>query len=108
MSHSGRLASVLALVVSVSIAASADAAGCDRACLSKTLDQYLAAIVKHDPNAAPLAAGFRYTENALDVRPGDGIWKTAIGLGPVQRHYVDEATGQAAYFGTVQEGADTG
>ncbi len=32
---------------------------CDRACLKTTLDQYLNAVVKHDPKAAPLFAGFR-------------------------------------------------
>ena len=26
---------------------------CDRACLKTTLDQYLNAVVKHDPKAAP-------------------------------------------------------
>jgi hypothetical protein len=108
MSHPRRLACVLTLILSVSIPVSADAAGCDRACLSKALDQYLAAMVKHEPKAAPLAAGFRYTENALDVRPGEGVWKTATGLGAVQRRYLDAVTGQAAYFGTLEEGADTG
>jgi hypothetical protein len=108
MSTPPRLAGALILVVALAVAASAEAAGCDRACLVKTLDRYMAAVVKHDPGAAPLAAGFRYTENALEVHPGDGIWKTATGLGTVQRHYLDAVSGQAAYFGTIEEGATTG
>lgn len=32
---------------------------CDRACLRTMLDQYLNAVIKHDPNAAPLVVGFR-------------------------------------------------
>lgn len=80
---------------------------CDRACLRTMLDQYLAAVVKHDPSTAPLAVGFRQTENAINVRPGNGVWKTVTGLGKVQRRYLDAAAGQAAYYGTVEEGNGT-
>src|SRR5215471_12054316 len=58
---------------------------CDRNCLRTLLDQYLAAVVKHDPKAAPLAVGFRQTENAINVGPGAGLWKTVTGLGRMQR-----------------------
>ena len=80
---------------------------CDRACLRTLLDQYLAAVIKHDPAAAALVVGFRQTENAINVRPGNGVWKTVTGLGKVQRRYLDEVTGQAAYYGTVEEGGST-
>lgn len=108
MSTARRLVGFLSLVACIGVATSADAAGCDRACLTDALDRYLAAVVKHDPAAAPLATGFRYTENALEVRAGDGLWKSASRLGSVQRRYLDAVTGQAAYFGTIEEGADTG
>jgi hypothetical protein len=77
---------------------------CDRACLRSLLDQYLNAVVKHDPEAAPLAVGFRQTENAVVVRTGTGVWKSVTGLGAVQRRYLDAVTGQAGYFGIVDEG----
>src|SRR5262245_5317547 len=80
---------------------------CDRACLRSLLDRYLAAVVKHDPAAAPLVVGFRQTENAINVRPGNGVWKTVTGLGKVQRRYLDPVTGQAAYYGTLEEGDTT-
>ena len=80
---------------------------CDRACLRSMLDQYLNAVIKHDPAAAPLVVGFRQTENAINVRPGQGVWKTVTGLGKVQRRYLDPVTGQAAYYGTVEEGSET-
>lgn len=91
-------------------AAAADApaqTACDRACLRTMLDRYLAAVVAHDPGAAPLVVGFRQTENAINVRPGNGVWKTVTGLGTVQRRYLDPVTGQAAYYGTVEEGSST-
>jgi len=81
-------------------------ANCDRACLGTVLDQYLAAVVKHDPAAAPLAYGVRQTENAINVAPGNGVWKTLTALGDVQRKYFDPVSGQAAYYGSIKEGND--
>jgi len=37
-------------------------------------DQYLAALVKHDPSGLPLARGVRFTENTAEIRIGDGLW----------------------------------
>jgi hypothetical protein len=68
------------------------------------LDQYLAAVVKHDPKAAPLVVGFRQTENAINVPAGGGVWKTMTGLGKMQRRYLDDGTGQAGYYGLIDEG----
>jgi len=79
-------------------------ASCDRACLRTTLDQYLQAVVKHDPAAAPLVVGFRQTENAINVPAGGGVWKTMTGLGKMQRRYLDPVTGQAGYYGLIEEG----
>ena len=94
---------VVALCGGVSPAAAQ--ATCDRACLRSTLDQYLAAVVKHDPKAAPLTVGFRQTENAINVAPGGGVWKTATGLGKMQRRYLDPVSGQAGYYGLIEEGS---
>jgi hypothetical protein len=80
-------------------------AACDRSCLGTTLDQYLAAVVKHAPAAAPLALGIRQTENAINVAPGAGVWKSVTALGEVQRKYLDTVSGQAAYYGSIKEGA---
>jgi hypothetical protein len=77
---------------------------CDRACLRTLLDQYLTAVTKHDPAAAPLFAGFRQTENAVVRRLGTGVWQTVTALGRMQRRYFDPVTGQAAFFGIVNEG----
>jgi len=86
---------------------SASAQDCDRACLKTSLDQYLNAVVGHNPSAAPLFPGFRQTENAVVVKLGTGVWKSVTGLGKVQRRYLDAVSGQAAYFGIVQEGASS-
>jgi hypothetical protein len=105
------LSVVLIVVGAIAVAAAPrpaqTQAACDRACLRTMLDQYLAAVIKHDPGAAPLVVGFRQTENAINVRPGNGVWKTVTSLGKVQRRYFDAVSGQAAYYGTVEEGDST-
>jgi len=78
-------------------------AGCDRACLKALLDQYVNAVVQHNPAAAPLAVGFRQTENGMVRRPGSGLWQSAKAVGKLQRRYLDAESGQAGYFGTLEE-----
>src|ERR1700733_6734418 len=82
---------------------SAYGAGCDRACLKAMLDQYLTAVVQHNPAAAPLSVGFRQTENAMVRKTGAGLWQSAKALGKLQRRYFDAESGQAGYFGTLEE-----
>ena len=82
---------------------SAYGAVCDRACLKTTLDQYLTALVQHKPAGAPLSVGFRQTENAMVRRPGTGLWESTKGLGKLQLRYFDADSGQAGYFGTLEE-----
>ena len=82
------------------------AAACDRACLKTSLDQYLQAILKHDPKAVPLFLGYRHTENAVLVKLGEGAWKTMTSIGNVDRRYFDPVSGQAAFFGVINEGAE--
>jgi hypothetical protein len=94
------LASLLAL-------SAASAATCDRACLKAALDQYLAAVVEHNPSAVPLSVGFRQTENSMVRRPGTGLWQSAKALGKLQRRYFDTESGQAGYFGTLEEANGT-
>ena len=94
-------------LVSFLAVGSAYAAACDRACLKAALDQYLNAVVEHKPAAAPLSAGFRQTENALVRRPGTGLWESATALGKLQRRYFDPESGQAGYFGTLEETSGT-
>jgi len=106
--HSARVLACAIALFSIAAAPAAFAqANCDRACLRTMLDQYLNAVIKHDPSSAPLFVGFRQTENAVVVRPGNGVWKTVTGLGKVQRRYFDPVSGQAAYFGIVEEGGAT-
>ena len=61
MSRYVRWIVVGAMVMAAGVAPASAQTACDKACLRTMLDQYLAAVVKHDPAAAPLVVGFRQT-----------------------------------------------
>ena len=56
---------------------------CDRRCLVTLMQNYLAALVKHDPKAVPFADEVKFTENTANIPVGDGLWVTASG-GPTE------------------------
>jgi hypothetical protein len=74
--------------------------------MTGTLDRYLAALVVHEPGLAPITPDLRSTENGMEVAVGEGLWRSLNGLGEVGRRYVDTASGQAAFLGTVTEGGE--
>jgi hypothetical protein len=76
---------------------------CNRACLEGVIDQYLAALVKHDPKGLPLSEDVIYTENAQALKVGDGFWKTAEGVGNYKHIFADPEFGQVAMMGTMRE-----
>ena len=76
---------------------------CDRACLEGVMNQYLAAVVAHDPRQLPLSEDVMYTENDQILKAGDGFWKTAAGLGNYKHYFADPEAGQVAFMGTMQE-----
>src|SRR5579862_8881313 len=98
-----RLAAFLVVFAAV---VPASAATCDRACLKSSLEQYLPAILKHDPQAVPLSLGYRHTENAMLTKLGEGAWKSITSIGKVDRRYYDPTTEQAAFFGVLNEGTE--
>jgi hypothetical protein len=103
MTRLGRRIVVGVLIAIGSVGRASAQTACDRRCLRTLLDQYLAAVIKHDPQAAALRVGFRQTENAINVFPGGGVWKTVTGLGKMQRRYLDPESGQAGYYGLIEE-----
>jgi ketosteroid isomerase-like protein len=98
------LLSLAAASFAVPVRAVAATAACDRSCLKSLLNGYLTAVMQHDPAAAPLAATYRHTENAINIPLGKGVWQSVTGLGQVQRRYLDPVSGQAAYYGIAVEG----
>lgn len=77
---------------------------CDRACLEALTDQYLAAVVAHDPSRLPLSEDVMYTENKQRVDLGDGFWRTATEIGNYAHYFADPDMTQAGWMGTMREG----
>ena len=76
---------------------------CNRACLENIVNQYLAAVVAHNPAGLPLSKDVMYTENDQKMDIGDGFWKTAEGRGNYTHIVADPDFGQVAYMGTMRE-----
>src|SRR5499427_10624633 len=69
---------------------------CDRACLLKTADDYLTALVAHNPAKAPMAPNAKFTEQTKVLKVGeDGLWKSALSISPTFKIPVpDPVSGQ--------------
>src|SRR5688572_20243855 len=94
---------LIALLLGGSVQA-ADNTPCDRVCLNKLADNYVAALVAHDPGKASLAKNVRIVENIKAIQPGEGLWKTASGLPGNFRIYVpDTVAQQVGYMALMQE-----
>jgi hypothetical protein len=76
---------------------------CNRTCLEGLIDQYLSAVVAHDPKRLPLSEDVMYTENNQVLKVGDGFWKTAAGIGNYKHVFADPEFGQVGFMGTMQE-----
>lgn len=100
-----RLALLLALTLGGRLAFAADnnPAGCDRACLYGFLDTYLEALISGRQGAVPVSGNFRFTENNVELKLGDGLWNTISGRGDYDLRVADTGSGQVGFFGIVEE-----
>jgi hypothetical protein len=91
------------LLVSVRPAFAKD---CDRACLSDLVTQYLKDMTAHNPAALPVSPNVRFTENGDVMKLGNGLWRTASGLGTYRQDILDVAGHTAATQAVVLEDGD--
>jgi hypothetical protein len=70
-------------------ATSAAAKSCDRTCLADLVTQYLNDMVAHNAAALPVAKDVRFTENGQVMKLGEGLWRTASGLGNYRQDILD-------------------
>lgn len=79
-------------------------AHCDRACLIDTMNNYLAALVAHDPSQVPLSPHIEFVENTIPMHPGDGLWKAAAALPTTFKIYVpDPVSEEVGFMGVMEE-----
>lgn len=76
----------------------------DRQDLVDLMEQYLAALAKHDPSAVPLSDNVKLVENTEVIPIGKGLWETSTG-GPTQfKIFVaDPVAGQVGFMGVIEE-----
>jgi len=75
---------------------------CDRDCLIKLTDSYVASFAKHSAEGVPLSDEVRIVENVKPIRAGEGLWKdVASGPTQFQIHVPDEARQTAGWIGMV-------
>jgi hypothetical protein len=76
-----------------------------RSCYDRLVDDYLAALVAHDPSRIAFAADARFVENIKATKIGDGLWKSASAAPTTFKIYVpDPVSGQVGFMGVMQEG----
>jgi hypothetical protein len=78
-------------------------ASCDRACLEKYVEQYMDAMLSHEPNPTLFAKDCRFTENGVRLQLGEGLWSTIVGKGTYKFFIPDVETQQVAFLGTARE-----
>jgi hypothetical protein len=69
--------SALTLAALTGATAHAADATLDRGGLLELADNYLTALVAHDPGKVPLAGNVKVVENVTRIKAGEGLWKTA-------------------------------
>lgn len=103
--HAASVIVVLAGAMLLASAPSASAATakklpahCDRACLIGVMNDYLAALVAHDPSRISLAPNVEFVENTQVLHPGEGLWKTADALPTTFKIYVPDPISEQVGF----------
>lgn len=71
--------------------------------LVNLMDQYLAALVNHDPGSVPLAENVKLVQNTKPIPIGEGLWKTASKLPGDFKIYVADPAGERIGFMGVME-----
>ena len=87
----------------VPIVVSGQGAKCDRACLTDMTTRYLNAMVAHDPSPLPVAPNARFTEDTVQMKLGEGAWKTVTMLRPYRVDFIDVPQGVAAVHAVMEE-----
>jgi len=76
---------------------------CDYACLTGFVDQYLKALVAHDPSQIPVTENVKFTENTIPLKLGAALWGTMSGMGTYKLYFADPHAGQAGLEATIRE-----
>ena len=95
---------VASIAATLSQAAAAQSASCDRECLRSTMTTFLYALLEHDASKLPVAATVRVTEDAVE-KPlmNVGLLNTVTRLRGYRQDILDERAGVAGAAVVVEE-----
>jgi hypothetical protein len=79
---------------------------CDRACLQELAEQFIGALLAHDPGKVALAKGVRYSENSVPLPIPDGFWKNATGVRNYRLYIADPEWGTVGFYARMYQNGD--
>jgi len=92
-----------ATVLLVARPSTSEAQRCDRECLADFITMYLDAMVAHDPERLPVSSRLRFTEDTVEMRLGEGLWKTVTARRSYRQDVLDVREGVAGTHTVVEE-----
>ena len=93
----------LAGVLVLACPSTSEAQRCDRQCLADFITTYLDAMVAHDPERLPVSSRLRFTEDTVEMRLGEGLWKTVTARRSYRQDFLDVREGVAGTHTVVEE-----
>lgn len=80
---------------------------CDRECLRGFMTQYLDALIAQKPGEVPVSNDMRYTENTVDIKLGEGLWKSKLEMTSYRQDILDPKWGISGTHVVLKEGENT-
>jgi hypothetical protein len=93
----------LALAPVIASSSTSEAQRCDRQCLADFITTYLDAMVARDPERLHVSSRLRFTEDTVEMKLGEGLWKTVTALRPYRQDFLDVREGVAGTHTVVEE-----
>ena len=80
---------------------------CDRKCLLDIMQQYLDALLKHDPSTLKVSASLKVTDNGVETKLGEGLFATGtMVLNDHRLDFADPMTGNVTTQVVINEGSE--
>jgi hypothetical protein len=95
--------SAIAVLLVMALPSTSEAQRCDRQCLGDFITTYLNAMVAHDPEKLHVSSRLRFTEDTVEMKLGEGLWKTVTALRPYRQDFLDVREGIAGTHTVVEE-----
>lgn len=98
-----RMLPSLALLTALGSSPAVYAQDCDRSCLEGFVERYFDALVDNDPEALPISANAKFTEDGQRLMIGDGLWNTMKAKGNYRLFVTDVPAQQVTVLASIFE-----